>query len=162
MLPLAAVTSASTQVQGPISCSAGFGRLCQRLLAQAEERHAQNPPSPHLHASVGLGASTGLAALLPVKRVERMRRTLFLVGAAFLVAAGGMASAQSNKREAPAAAAVPETQLSPAEIRERGAQYLADCVNDWDKGTHMSKKDWTRTCRRVVQRRIDFMLQQPK
>jgi hypothetical protein len=92
-----------------------------------------------------------------------MRRTLFLVGAAFLVAACGVASAQSNKSEAtPAAPAVPEAQLSPAEIRERGAQYLADCVNDWDKGTHMSKKDWMRTCRRVVQRRIDFMLQQPK
>jgi hypothetical protein len=26
----------------------------------------------------------------------------------------------------------------------------------------MSKKDWTRTCRRVVQRRLDFMLQQGK
>jgi len=89
-------------------------------------------------------------------------RRLFLVGAAILVAACGVASAQSNKSEAPAGPVVPEAQLSPAEIRERGAQYLADCVNDWDKGTHMSKKDWTRTCRRVVQRRIDFMLQQQK
>jgi hypothetical protein len=90
-------------------------------------------------------------------------RTLFLAGVAIVVAASGVASAQSNKREpTPAAPAVPAAQLSPAEIRERGAQYLADCVNDWDKGTHMSKKDWTRTCRRVVQRRMDFMLQQQK
>jgi hypothetical protein len=90
-------------------------------------------------------------------------RTLFLVGAVCLVAACGVASAQSNKREAtPAPPAAPEAQLSPAEIRERGAQYLADCVKDWDKGTHMSKKDWTRTCQRVVQRRMDFMLQQQK
>ena len=88
-------------------------------------------------------------------------RRFFLVGVAIVIAACGVASAQSNKREA-AAPAVPEAQLSPAEIRERGAQYLADCVNDWDKGTHMSKRDWTRTCRRVVQRRIDFMLQQQK
>jgi hypothetical protein len=89
-------------------------------------------------------------------------RTLLLVGAVSLLFACGAAFAQSGKREGTASTptAVPDTQLSPAEIRERGAQYLADCVNDWDKGTHMSKKDWTRTCRRVVQRRIDFMLQQ--
>jgi hypothetical protein len=91
-------------------------------------------------------------------------RTLLLIGAAFLMSACGVASAQSARREGTpsTAAAVPDASLSPAEIRERGAQYLADCVNDWDRGTHMSKKDWTRTCRRVVQRRIDFMLQQQK
>jgi hypothetical protein len=89
-------------------------------------------------------------------------RTLLLVGAVSLLLACGAAFAQSGKREGTASTptAVPDAQLSPAEIRERGAQYLTDCVNDWDKGTHMSKKDWTRTCRRVVQRRIDFMLQQ--
>jgi hypothetical protein len=89
-------------------------------------------------------------------------RTLVLVGAALLLSICSVASAQSAKRESSssAPAAVPEASFSPAEIRERGAQYLADCVEDWDKGTHMSKKDWTRTCRRVVQRRIEFMLQQ--
>jgi hypothetical protein len=89
-------------------------------------------------------------------------RTLLLVGAVSLLLACGAAFAQSGKRDGTASTptAAPDAQLSPAEIRERGAQYLTDCVNDWDKGTHMSKKDWTRTCRRVVQRRIDFMLQQ--
>jgi hypothetical protein len=91
-------------------------------------------------------------------------RTLLFVGTVFLLCAGAAAFAQSSKREGAAATptAVPNAQLSPAEIKERGAQYLTDCVNDWDKGTHMSKKDWTRTCRRVVQRRIDFLLQQQK
>jgi len=90
-------------------------------------------------------------------------RTLTFIGAVFLIAAGP-AFAQPSKREGAASTptAVPDAQLSPAEIKDRGAQYLTDCVNDWDKGTHMSKKDWTRTCRRVVQRRIDFMLQQQK
>lgn len=90
-------------------------------------------------------------------------RTLTFIGAVFLIAAGP-AFAQPSKREGAASTptAVPDAQLSPAEIKDRGAQYLTDCVNDWDKGTHMSKKDWTRTCRRVVQRRIDFMLQQGK
>ena len=91
-------------------------------------------------------------------------RTLTLIGAVFLLIASAAAFAQPSKREGatPTPTAVPDAQLSPAEIKERGAQYLTDCVNDWDKGTHMSKKDWTRTCRRVVQRRIDFMLQQGK
>jgi hypothetical protein len=87
-------------------------------------------------------------------------RTLLLVGAVSLLFACGAAFAQSGKREGTASTPTAVPDASPAEIRERGAQYLTDCVNDWDKGTHMSKKDWTRTCRRVVQRRIDFMLQQ--
>jgi hypothetical protein len=88
----------------------------------------------------------------------------FLLVALFLLAACGVSSAQSGKREGSPSpsSAVQEPSLSPAEIRERSAQYLTDCVSDWDKGTHMSKKDWTRTCRRVVQRRVDFMLQQQK
>jgi hypothetical protein len=91
-------------------------------------------------------------------------RTLTFIGAVFLLIASGAAFAQPSKRDGatPTPTAVPDAQLSPGEIKERGAQYLTDCVNDWDKGTHMSKKDWTRTCRRVVQRRIDFMLQQGK
>lgn len=91
-------------------------------------------------------------------------RTLLWLGAACLLLASGAAFAQSGKREGAAATttAIPDAQLSPDEIKERGTQYLTDCVNDWDKGTHMSKKDWTRTCRRVVQRRLDFMLQQQK
>jgi hypothetical protein len=92
-------------------------------------------------------------------------RTLLLVGAALLISACGVVSAQSAPRESTTPAtptAVPDASPSAAEIRERGAQYLADCVNDWDRGTHMSKKDWMRTCRRVVQRRMDFMLQQQK
>ena len=31
---------------------------------------------------------------------------------------------------------------------------LADCLKLWDAGTHMSKADWARTCRRV-QGRLD-------
>ena len=34
------------------------------------------------------------------------------------------------------------------------AQTVADCMKLWDAGTHMSKADWARTCRRV-QGRLD-------
>jgi len=91
-------------------------------------------------------------------------RTPLLVASIWLALAAGAAQAQP----APAtgatspASGTPDAALSAAEIKQRSAQYLTDCVNDWDKGTHMSKQDWTRTCRRVVQRRIDYMLQQEK
>ena len=29
---------------------------------------------------------------------------------------------------------------------------VADCEEMWDRGTHMSKQDWSRTCRRVQDR----------
>jgi hypothetical protein len=32
-----------------------------------------------------------------------------------------------------------------------GERY-ADCMGLWDAGTHMSKKDWSRTCRRIENR----------
>jgi len=63
---------------------------------------------------------------------------------------------------APATTGAVNTPMSDSEIQKLGAQYLTDCIQDWDRGTHMSKQDWTRTCRRVVQRRIDYMRQQDK
>jgi hypothetical protein len=29
-------------------------------------------------------------------------------------------------------------------------QRLKDCLDTWDKGTHMTKKEWRRTCERTV------------
>ena len=37
---------------------------------------------------------------------------------------------------------------------------LTDCLKLWDAGTHMSKADWARTCRRV-QGRLDNIKSQP-
>ena len=33
-----------------------------------------------------------------------------------------------------------------------GQDRYADCVGLWDAGTHMSKRDWSRTCRRIENR----------
>ena len=45
---------------------------------------------------------------------------------------------------------------------KRGADYLEQCMKDWDAATHMSKQDWRRTCQRVSQDRVKFMLDQAK
>ena len=29
------------------------------------------------------------------------------------------------------------------------------CMQDWERETHMTKEDWARTCRRVVDERIN-------
>ena len=32
------------------------------------------------------------------------------------------------------------------------AEAVADCERMWDRGTHMSRKEWSQTCRRVQTR----------
>jgi hypothetical protein len=49
---------------------------------------------------------------------------------------------------------------SAEEIRSCGEAWFKDCVKDWDSATHMSKQDYARTCRRVVQNRIKFLIDQ--
>jgi hypothetical protein len=95
-------------------------------------------------------------------------RTRLLVGAisllvTYAVAHGQSGPAAGKRQDAPSSAtAKPDGTMSEAEIQKLGAQYLSDCIKDWDKGTHMSKQDWARTCRRVVQRRVRFLMQQEK
>jgi hypothetical protein len=92
-------------------------------------------------------------------------RTLLVVGSVLLAPASGAALGQpapSTGTGAAPSASPTSNASSPQEIQKLGAQYLTDCVNDWDRGTHMSKQDWARTCRRVVQRRIDYLRQQEK
>ena len=58
-------------------------------------------------------------------------------------------------------AEVPVTPRPPAgspslavELTKQSAHEtaIADCVRMWDRGTHMSKRDWSQTCRRVQNR----------
>jgi hypothetical protein len=35
-------------------------------------------------------------------------------------------------------------------------------MKDWEPSTHMTKKEWEQTCRRVVQERVKFLLDQAK
>ena len=47
--------------------------------------------------------------------------------------------------------------MSPTEIRQLRDTHFGQCMQDWDAGTHMIKKEWERTCRRIVDDRIKFM-----
>ena len=46
------------------------------------------------------------------------------------------------------------------EERKRIAEYLAQCLKDWDAGTHLTKKEWARVCQRVVDSRAKFRVEQ--
>jgi hypothetical protein len=60
-----------------------------------------------------------------------------------------------------APAAKPDASAKPdAKKTESSADYLAQCLRDWDAATHMTRQQWARTCRRVVSNRIKFMSEQ--
>jgi hypothetical protein len=46
-------------------------------------------------------------------------------------------------------------------IRARAMEYLARCLEDWERATHMTRKEWDVTCRRVAAEREKFLLQKP-
>lgn len=41
---------------------------------------------------------------------------------------------------------------------DRGALYYAQCMLDWDAGTHMTKREWSSSCRRLARERHDLPL----
>ena len=51
---------------------------------------------------------------------------------------------------------------TPELIRQRGAEWLKQCLKDWDAATHMTKKDWQRVCRRVSVERVNELIKQAK
>ena len=70
-------------------------------------------------------------------------RMLLLVGSIFLIAAG-MAQAQ-----------MPGRTQSADELR---ANWFKQCMQDWEPSTHMSKSQWERVCRRVVDDRVKAVM----
>jgi hypothetical protein len=60
---------------------------------------------------------------------------------------------EASKPQSPSA----EGKRSGAEIRKLGEEYYQQCLKDWDAATHMTKKEWQRTCRRIVDDRVKFM-----
>lgn len=61
-------------------------------------------------------------------------------------------SARSQVFSAPAKSrgeASPESALA---LKQEEARELSDCEDRWEAATHMTKKQWSRTCRRVLDR----------
>jgi hypothetical protein len=75
--------------------------------------------------------------------------------------ADGVAVAQSTAKTKPEVPGKDGTD-SPAQLRKLSDEHFAQCMRDWEVATHMSKQDWAKTCRRVVDRRVKFMQEHTK
>jgi hypothetical protein len=71
-------------------------------------------------------------------------------------------TADANKSEADKSAASKAAASKKTEKKQsdRGPEHLAQCLKDWDRGTHMTRQEWERTCRRVVGNRLKFLREQ--
>jgi len=89
-----------------------------------------------------------------------------------LVIAHGVAHAQTGAPPSsatllptarpPAGGAQPGLAETPEEIRAQAAEWHAQCMRDWDAETHMTRQEWTSTCRRVVDERVQWLLREAK
>jgi len=43
------------------------------------------------------------------------------------------------------------------DIRAQTDTWFKDCKQGWDAGTHMTRRDYERTCLRMAQERVKFM-----
>ena len=91
-----------------------------------------------------------------------------------LMLADGTANAQSANSAISSSAA--ETRKTPNEPKtskdksksgsvmpsdaQRTADTHAQCLKDWDAGTHLTKQEWGRICRRVVDDRAEYLTKQ--
>ena len=92
-----------------------------------------------------------------------MHLLLLLTSVLFVLAAAAVVppeAAETAKPSAPAKAKPAESkskaQVSAAEIRKMSDTYFKQCMQDWDAATHMTKKEWQRTCRRIADERAKF------
>jgi hypothetical protein len=91
-----------------------------------------------------------------------MRISWMATMAVLLLVPQASLAAPREKKPAPqspeAAGSPPSAEIEA--IKKRAAEYLTQCLSDWDKGTHMTRKDWNRTCYRVANEREKFMMSQ--
>jgi hypothetical protein len=71
-------------------------------------------------------------------------------------------SAPAQKTEVPkplalAPAQKPDNQAKAT--KDTVAEWLKTCLADWDRATHMTKSQWTATCRRVSAERGKFLVE---
>jgi len=48
----------------------------------------------------------------------------------------------------------PADQIPPV---HHGSESVADCLERWDAGTHMTKSQWRKTCERVRAERLPYL-----
>jgi hypothetical protein len=121
------------------------------ILVALDDRSARRPRGVWLpRRSYRGGLSVHGHAARGVTAISR-RMELAIVATLLLCLSAILAAAEMPVgKVAPSAAKVPaKPSANQAAIR---GQAVADCEGFWDRGTHMTKQEWSRTCRRVQSR----------
>ena len=91
-----------------------------------------------------------------------MRTFVSIFSLSFILTSGTINAQVDGPKKGPMAlnsGALPRAaEQTPDEIRARGRQWFTQCMADWDVATHMTKKEWERTCRRVAIDRTKFLV----
>jgi hypothetical protein len=142
-------TRASRFFEGP---AAGLGRL--PLIFQQLPRWRHRPGMDWIavlrHGAILRTACRAVRSATDTRqRMLPLHSFLALTVISLLCTLGHVSAAQ--------AANDPDLTVSEKELAET---YFKDCMKDWDDATHMTRKDWERTCRRVTNDRARFRMQQ--
>ena len=78
-------------------------------------------------------------------------RSLILPALLFTLGAD-LAAAQVAPVPPAPASTLPKAREPVSAQNRTDADAIADCDRMWDRGTHMTKQEWSRTCRRVQNR----------
>jgi hypothetical protein len=136
-------------------CSLSLILGCGAAYAEPEEE----PIGPTTQAAAPTSDAEALA------RLQKLKSSIPSGATATPKSVGPSAQAATPKSaERSVLAATPKSteRDSPEQLRKRGADWLAQCVKDWDAETHMTKKDWQQVCRRVAADRINELIKQAK
>jgi hypothetical protein len=108
----------------------------------------------------------GEAGLPFVARLlENFLMRLLLIPIVFCTLGADAASAQTI----PAPATLTTLRLLPSAAKFKQTEHdnaVTDCMRMWDSGTHMTKQEWVRTCKRVQSRldnlKVDWLIPETK
>jgi len=84
---------------------------------------------------------------------------IHMMALAAVLTVSSVAAQSIPSTEAPVRSQGPAQDVSA--IRARAAEYLARCLEDWDTATHMTRREWNVTCRRVSAEREKFLIDNP-
>ena len=118
---------------------------CVVLFIHSLPKRVKNPPIPTLGVAY---PRTGANSRHQRERRHQMRD--IILAAAIFCSSASVAFAEVPVTPQPPTGsrslAVEQTKQSAHETA------VADCEQMWDRGTHMSKREWSQTCRRVQNR----------
>ena len=104
-------------------------------------------------------SKTGQLSSLTLNAVTRLAIGLVIV-ALIVIGLTNPSGAQMNRSaKTESTPSSPEQQVSSAALFGNAALF-GRCLQDWDAGTHMTKKEWSGACQRLLIERRDYLPKQ--